>query len=247
MANCSPTGLPLICIFLGLTIQASCSTLVDTVPELAYQIRFKSKKPIFFNAVTIAFNALILLNSCLYLPVYFADRSSCAPLAMFAVVTFQGFLLLFDAFILVKTYSTTRESKIFLILLSLVLLYRLGSTIADFTLTYAEWDDSIQACQFYQNQDTLRHYTIADIMCDVLATAGSVALLISGRVGGMSNLAGQLLIENVVRSGLTLALNVAVVHMASSPDTSIEDLSLAWTVQSYILQQLMNMEHLYSE
>ncbi|KAI8829388.1 hypothetical protein BJ741DRAFT_653030 [Chytriomyces cf. hyalinus JEL632] len=82
-------------------------------------------------------------------------------------------------------------------------------------------------------------------MCDVLATVGSVALLISGRVGGMSNLAGQLLIENVVRSGLTLALNGAVVYVANSPDMCFQDLSLTWMVQNYILQQLMNMEHIH--
>ncbi|KAI8825508.1 hypothetical protein BJ741DRAFT_583911 [Chytriomyces cf. hyalinus JEL632] len=245
MANCSPTGLPLICILLGLTIQASCSTLVDIVPELLHQMRFKSETPIFFNAVTITFNTLLLLNSCLYLPGYFANRSSCTPLAVFAAAIYHGFMLVFDAFILIKTYSTTRENKLFLILLSLALLYRFGSSIVDLILTNAEWDDSAQACLFYQNQDTLRHYTIADIVCDVLATVGSVALLISGRVGGMSNLVGHLLIENVVRSGLTLGLNVAVVYVASSPDMSFEGLSLIWMVQNYFLQQLMNMEHIY--
>ncbi|KAI8829389.1 hypothetical protein BJ741DRAFT_623244 [Chytriomyces cf. hyalinus JEL632] len=246
MANCSPTGLPLLCIILGLTIQATCSTLVDTVPELVHQIRFKSEPRMFFNAVTIAFNALLLVNTCLYLPGYFADRDSCAPMTVVATALYHGFMLVFDVFILVKTYTTTRENKMFLSLLTLVLLYRLGSSIADLILTYAAWDASLQACLFYQNQETLRHYTFADISCDVLATAGSLALLVSGS-GGLSSLVGQLLIENVVRSGLTLALNGAVMYVAHSGAMSFDDLSLTWMIQNYILMQLMNMEHVYKK
>ncbi|KAI8827680.1 hypothetical protein BJ741DRAFT_628998 [Chytriomyces cf. hyalinus JEL632] len=98
--------------------------------------------------------------------------------------------------ILVKSYSTTRENKIFLSFLVLALLYRLESSIADLILTYAEWDDNLQSCLFHQNQAALTHYTFSDIVCDVLATVGSVAVLISGRVGGLSDMAGQLLIEN---------------------------------------------------
>ncbi|KAJ3227438.1 hypothetical protein HDU81_006730 [Chytriomyces hyalinus] len=226
--------------------------LVDIVPELVFQIRSKSGTPMFFNAITIAFNALLLLNSCLYLPGYFADKYRCAPLAIVAATIYHGFMLVFvekqtDAFILIKTYSTTRENKLFLSLLVLALLYRLGSSIVDLIVTYAEWDDSLQACLFRQNQETLRHYTIADIVCDVLATVGSVALLISGRVGGLANLVGQLLIENVVRSGLTLVLNGVVVYLSNSPDMTFEDLSLTWMVQNYILMQLMNMEHIYKK
>ncbi|KAJ3262974.1 hypothetical protein HDU77_011545 [Chytriomyces hyalinus] len=244
MANCSPTGLPLVCIILGLTIQATCSTLVDAVPELVHQIRSKSEPRMFFNAVTIAFNALLLLNTCLYLPGYFADRSSCAPVTVVATALYHGFMLVFDLFILVKTHTTTRENKIFFSLMTAVLLYRLGSSIADLILTYAEWDTSLEACMFHQNQDTMRHYTFADISCDVLATVGSLALLVSGRAGGLSSLVGQLLIENVARSGLTLALNGAVMYVAAM---SFDDLSLTWMIQNYILLQLMNMEHIYKK
>ncbi|TPX67027.1 hypothetical protein CcCBS67573_g07638 [Chytriomyces confervae] len=201
----------------------------------------------FFNAVTIAFNALLLLHTCFYLPGYFADRSSCALMTVVATAFYHGFMLVFDVFILVKTYTTTRENKMFLSLMTMVLLYRLGSSIADLILTYSEWDTSLEACLFHQNQDTMRHYTFADISCDVLATVGSLALLVSGSAGGISSLVGQLLIENVVRSGLTLALNGAVMYVAHSAAMRFDDLSLTWMIQNYILLQLMNMEHVYKK
>ncbi|KAI8825507.1 hypothetical protein BJ741DRAFT_632030 [Chytriomyces cf. hyalinus JEL632] len=214
MANCSPTGLPLLCIILGLMIQATCSTLVDTVPELVHQICSSLEPRMFFNAVTIAFNTLLLLNTCL--------QRQLAPVIVFATALYHGVMLVFDVF-------SRQDVQIFLSLLTLVLLYRLGSSIADLILTYAAWDASPQACLFYQNQETLRHYIFADIACDVLATVGSLALLVSGSAGGLSSSVGQLLIENgdyLVR---------------------FDNLSLTWMIQNYILMHLVNMEHVYKK
>ncbi|TPX74916.1 hypothetical protein CcCBS67573_g03821 [Chytriomyces confervae] len=245
MSCTDATELPLVCVIYGLAIQSGLNTLVTTVPQF-FQSHASPKSPLFLGIVTCAFSLLIMADSSMYIPNHFADERLCSVLYMAEGVFYQGFLLIFDTFILVKTYIITRENKVFLAFMTTALLYRLAAAVADLILSGGVWDDESGACAYSQNGETMFHYAGADLACDVLATAGSLAMLISGKFGGVSDLIGQLSLENVIRSSLTLVLNSVLMYLGQLPTVSFKVLSIAWAIQNTVLLYLMNMEHVYS-
>ncbi|TPX74917.1 hypothetical protein CcCBS67573_g03822 [Chytriomyces confervae] len=113
-------------------------------------------------------------------------------------------------------------------------------------LSGGAWDQETSSCKFTQNGETLFHYAGADLGCDALATAGAVVMLVSGRFEGVADLIGQLSLENVTRSNLTLILSLALMYLAHRPHLSFEVLSAASAIQNTTIIYLMDMEHVYS-
>ncbi|ORY41739.1 hypothetical protein BCR33DRAFT_718860, partial [Rhizoclosmatium globosum] len=84
----------------------------------------------------------------------------------------------FNVFILYKSYIVTDKSQVYLVVAILAFLYRIAWTIADLVWTGGSWDPVANVCNYNYSELAGFHYTIADIICDVVATAGSVTMFL---------------------------------------------------------------------
>ncbi|ORY41742.1 hypothetical protein BCR33DRAFT_739723 [Rhizoclosmatium globosum] len=104
------------------------------------------------------------------------SETTCVPVDFLSNIAWHFYFIVFDVFILYKSYIVTDKNAIYLWIASLSFLYRISWTIPDLMWTGGTWDPATETCIYNYNALTGFHYTIADILCDVVATAGAVTM-----------------------------------------------------------------------
>ncbi|KAJ3070505.1 hypothetical protein HDU98_006496 [Podochytrium sp. JEL0797] len=91
------------------------------------------------------------------------------------------------------------------------------------------------------------HDTIANIICDVVATAGAVTMFLkpANRVLAFKSLWFQLVKENVLRTTISMIVN-PLVMVANKNITDMDLMNLVYTLQNYTYIRLMNLELYFS-
>ncbi|KAI8607649.1 hypothetical protein BC830DRAFT_97498 [Chytriomyces sp. MP71] len=113
----------------------------------------------------------------------FTTQFMCAPVNFLANLCFHFFYVLFDVFILFKSYAVTRFSKAFGYAALLAVLYRIGWGISDLYCSQGQWllplaEHATGTCNFNQNGFTGFNSTVGDLVCDFLATIAAVGMVI---------------------------------------------------------------------
>ncbi|KAI8609049.1 hypothetical protein BC830DRAFT_1152621 [Chytriomyces sp. MP71] len=237
-------ALPITATITGLNMQACAGTLVHEVPALVRAIR--NKQPIFFSSVIVSFNFFILINHFLFLPSVIATETTCVQVNYATTVFYHMSMLVFDAFILAKSWMTTRKNRVFLAISVLLVLYRFSWAVADFVLSTVAWNTDLNACIWNQSPLVNFHYDLADIICDAVATLGSLSMLFVGKSVGINGILQKLVNENALRSMVILIVNAVVMYLTQTL-TDFSSLLLAWYIQDYIIILLMNAELQYKE
>ncbi|KAI8832056.1 hypothetical protein BJ741DRAFT_615150 [Chytriomyces cf. hyalinus JEL632] len=237
MSSSELTGLPLAALVFGLCIDSSFKGLINSVPRFINALR--RREPVFLMGTLVCFNAFALANFFLFLPTYSPTQSNCV----------HAFMIIFDIFILNKSYITARHNKIFLVLAVLSIANRVGWSVADVFLLQISWDEESGFCNYQGSALTGFYYNLADKICDAFATGASMVVLC---MNGLSfhnglDLFTKIAIENAVRSLLALIINVVVMYLVYSHEYAIDGLIIAWGFQDYIYVNLMNMELFYKE
>ncbi|KAJ3062808.1 hypothetical protein HDU98_001340 [Podochytrium sp. JEL0797] len=153
-----------------------------------------------------------------------------------------------NIFVLYKSYVVTGRNRIYGVVATVAFLYRIGWTIADLILTGGSWDPVAQACNYNYNGLTGFHYTIADIACDLVATAGSVAMFLkpANSLLSFQSMWFQLVKENVLRSVVTMLINPFVMYMNLTCKDYLV-MNVVYTVQNYTYVRMMNLEILFKD
>ncbi|KAJ3240682.1 hypothetical protein HDU77_011101 [Chytriomyces hyalinus] len=247
MSSSELTGLPLAALVFGLCIDSSFKGLITSVPRFMSALR--RREPVFLMGTLVFFNAFALANFFLFLPTYSPTHSNCVVGNYFGAVTYHAFMIIFDMFILNKSYITARHNKIFLVLAVLSIANRVGWSAADVFLLQISWVEEGGFCNYQGSALTGFYYNLADTICDAFATGASIIVLCMNGLPFHNgfDLFTKIAIENAVRSLLALIINAVVMYLVYSHEYAVDGLIVAWGFQDYIYVNLMNMELFYKE
>ncbi|KAJ3105922.1 hypothetical protein HK100_003798 [Physocladia obscura] len=150
-------------------------------------------------------------------------------------------------FILYKSVIVMEYNRVYAFGCVIAFFYRIGWTIDDLIKTGGLWDSENLTCSYVANSLAGFHYTIADIVCDVIASIGAVTMFLKpeNRELSLYNLWYYLAKENVLRSVITMIINPFVMW-ANYNTTDYNYLAIAYCVQNYVYIRLMNMEVYWS-
>ncbi|KAI8613458.1 hypothetical protein BC830DRAFT_1170218 [Chytriomyces sp. MP71] len=194
----SITGVPLSCFIYGICAEASFRGMIQSGPELLSHLRGEEPGSAILIATVFIFNMLAFANTAVFIPLLNLNENDCASLNTAGLVTWHAFFIIFDGFVMFKSYVCVRRNLYFKIICIIALLYRIGWTIADLMFTGGTWDSENQACVYAANFQTGLHYTIADIICDALSTVAAVYMMIQNREGlkGITSVFKEVMSEN---------------------------------------------------
>ncbi|KAI8617470.1 hypothetical protein BC830DRAFT_1113390 [Chytriomyces sp. MP71] len=243
----SVTGIPLTALIYGLCIEASFKAILSSAPSLVQKLQ--QKEPVFLISSILLCNLFALINFCLFLVNSVPEKANCETGNLFSTLSYHSFMLVFDAFILYKTYGITRWNKLFFCLALLVWLNRLGWSVADSVLSFALFDVNKHICTFNENPVSSVGYHTADLICDILATIASIYMMLLNRgnlIKDSNNLFVALGKQNMLRSCCVLLVYLIVTYISSS-NFSFDVLRTTWAAQDYVFVNLINVELYYKE
>ncbi|KAI8613457.1 hypothetical protein BC830DRAFT_475144 [Chytriomyces sp. MP71] len=241
------TGFPLNCFIYGICAEASFRGMIQSGPELVLHLRGEEPGSVFLVATLFAFNTFAFLNMAMFLPVQNLLEHDCVSLNKAALFTWHVFMIIFDGFVMFKSYVCVRKNFYYKIICILAFLYRVGLGIADLTVTGGVWNPVNKTCDYETNGLVGFHYTIADIICDVFATVAAVIMLIQNMAGltSAASVFKEVMSENVFRSVFVLVVNAIILYFFLYPN-NLDLVYSAWGMQNYVYICLMNMELSYS-
>ncbi|KAI8607650.1 hypothetical protein BC830DRAFT_1158220 [Chytriomyces sp. MP71] len=246
MASVDVYGLPVTCMILGVCLEASYTSLFHTVPILIDYRQCGKKNPVvmlivLFNSVAIVFVVFEVWSQ-------FGAQETCVPVNFAANLFFHLFYLLFDVFMLYKSYVVTQFNKFFCVFAILSALYRFGWAFGDLYLSQGQWIpastvNATGVCVFNQNPVTGFNSTVADMVADCLATIpAAIAVFRMGSIAStFSEMTMHLFKENVVRTVLIVILNSFVMY-AFATWTNGFFLFILLSIQILVYIKLLNLE-----
>ncbi|KAI9353871.1 hypothetical protein BDR26DRAFT_849377, partial [Obelidium mucronatum] len=207
--------------------------------------RPQRKQPI-LNAILFLFNSLASLNMIL---VVLVVRRAAVVVNFAQNLTIHGYLILFDFFILYKSYIVMRKHPLYLALSILVYSNRLVWGIVDLKWSGGVWDNESATCTFVQFALSGVQVSLADIMVDSVGTLGAVVAFFSSgsHLLPFQSLSHQLLKENVLRTVVILTATSVLMYLNSAMSTLDVRIFFMFSLILDILTiVLMNLE-LYCE
>ncbi|KAI9349567.1 hypothetical protein BDR26DRAFT_628558 [Obelidium mucronatum] len=254
-ATDGPTTLSLIVVplnafLMGICFEACTSALLISGYRL-YQIlaaQTRKESP-FMTLLIVIFNAGAMLSFIMSVVVFLPlTEHNCIGVDWFSNFIWHVYFVTFNIFVLYKSYIVTDRNTVYAVAASLAFLYRIAWTIPDLVWTGGIWDSEKQECNYHFSHLAGFHYTIADIICDVVATAGAVTMFLrpENRSLGFSSLWIQLVKENVIRSVVTLIVNPIVMYMNLAHLDS-DTMTLVYMSQNYVYVRMLNLELYFKE
>ncbi|KAI8612650.1 hypothetical protein BC830DRAFT_544754 [Chytriomyces sp. MP71] len=241
------TGIPLTALIYGLCIETSFKAILSSAPSLVQKLQ--RNEPIFLILSILLCNLFALINFCLFLINSVPEKANCEIGNLLSTLSYHLFMLIFDGFILFKTYAITRWNKMFVWMAFVVWLNRFGWSVADSCLSFASFNVDTRECRFTENSTSSVGYHTADLICDILATIASIYMMWLNRgnlVKDSSSLFVELGRQNLLRSCCVLLVYLIVTFMSSS-SFSFNVLRATWAAQDYVYLNLINVELYYKE
>ncbi|KAJ3295351.1 hypothetical protein HDU79_009405 [Rhizoclosmatium sp. JEL0117] len=239
---------PLNSFLMGICFEACTVAFFKSSKQLIDILQDRTESP-FLTSLIVLFNlgAMIsfIFSILIWIPL---TESTCVPVDWFSVFIWHFYFIVFNIFVLYKSYIVTDKSQVYLVVAILAFFYRIAWTIVDLMWTGGSWDPIAGVCNYYYSEVTGFHYTIADIICDVVATAGSVTMFLKpeNRALEYQSLWFQLMKENVLRSVITLMVNPVVVVM-NNAHLDANTMTLVYTAQNYTYVRMMNLEMYFKD
>ncbi|ORY48204.1 hypothetical protein BCR33DRAFT_714608 [Rhizoclosmatium globosum] len=245
---------PVNFFLMGLCVEVSFAALLDLTPRLVTaisQTRNWKELPVLLIFL-ISINLCLILNNFFDMPAWFPEfmtQDGCVGINFIDNLLWHIFFVLFDTFILWKSWIVTDKNRLYLAACIVAMGFRLSTGILDLVWTTAYWDSQV-GCVYNQSDFSTMLYTAADAVCDAIATLGALTMFLKSDLGGLlsfETLWFRLLKENVFRSGLTLIICSIVMFMSRSPLVPLNILYMSFSAQQYIYIRLANLELHYKD
>ncbi|ORY43446.1 hypothetical protein BCR33DRAFT_717654 [Rhizoclosmatium globosum] len=244
---------PLTAFILGFALENSFQGLilfsVKTYNEKDKKKRLKAVLVLMavFNVISVIYNALFLYS-------FYLDAESCYLADLLIDVVSHSYYVVFDLFMLYKTYAVSGFQTWFIPIAAIGVIHRAVWGVADCILSFGAWNG--HSCAFSQNPVTGIGASAADILCDSVSTVFSVwfcrlrmieCFALPGGVGqNVAKLFVILAQENILRSIIVLIINGIMIWVNSPSFHGNESVVLLmYAIQSYVFSRLLNLEWLW--
>ncbi|KAI8608046.1 hypothetical protein BC830DRAFT_1157001 [Chytriomyces sp. MP71] len=263
---------PITTFIVGCAFENSVSGLISTLVHLLMERRRKRVNIIF--AIMSVFNMLSLVYNSLFLFSFFLGEKGCSGVDLTTNLFSHCYYVVFDFFILFKSWVVSGYNGLFLYIASATILHRVAWALFDLSTSYSEYSSG--SCNFYQNPLSGSGYpliffpyslnlsssyrcSVGDILCDLLSTLGCLyfcrrrlkeALFLTDEdhFSLNSDKFQKLLIvfmqENVLRSIFVLTINILILWCNDATNDPFV-LPLVYAVESYIFARSLNLEFVW--
>ncbi|KAJ3282699.1 hypothetical protein HDU79_009713 [Rhizoclosmatium sp. JEL0117] len=237
----NPAQSAIIIMTFGLTAEVSITGLISTICRSITTTSTNFRSTALFLSV---FNFLTILYNVMLVYDFLAQKSEyvCVNFELYQNVVWHVLVMMFDVFILFKTYYTSRLKKYRVVLaaaITIIVTSRFIWAVYDIATSHGEWN--VKYCSYYQNSISNAGFNITDIICDIFATTVTLIMNWNLLVSQESSLIQVTVIENIVRSVTILSINIAAMYvgmMFVDPFTTW----LVFSVQTYLYTQCMNLD-----
>ncbi|KAJ3251338.1 hypothetical protein HDU77_005961 [Chytriomyces hyalinus] len=220
-------------------MEIACSGLIAAACQF-----YDEEKVSVSSIITIAFNIATVIYASITVWSNLLGEDNCVVGQFLAVFFAQIFYVLFDVFMLMKTYAVSAFSPNVLIGCIAVGLYRVSWAIVDIAKSHGYWDPEERRCAYYQYPVSGIGYNSADIIVDVFSTIVALAYNWKHLKTSISQIRKVLIQENLLRSLIILALNSFEIYAALSW-TNAFDCTMAYQAQNYIYARCVNAETVF--
>ncbi|KAJ3071045.1 hypothetical protein HDU98_005896 [Podochytrium sp. JEL0797] len=229
-------------ILAGLTLEISVSGIVSTVVKLITNPR---------NFWTLAiimtlFNIWSVVYNVLFVWTFFLGPTNCGTGQRAVAVSAHAFYLIFDLFLLCKTYAISENNRVILIIACLIFTNRAVWAVWDIVQSTGIWDSEEVICDYFQFSSTAIGANTADVISNVFCTVAGV-IVNWGLFGkGAKENINVLVQENILRSATVLIVNAIQIN-ATFTCTDSYFAALAFLLQNYVYARCLNAELFWIE
>ncbi|KAJ3073410.1 hypothetical protein HDU98_001594 [Podochytrium sp. JEL0797] len=181
--------------------------------------------------VIIVGNVLTILEVIGFAWSNFTNASTCFLINLLDNLAFHLFIVLFDTFLLYKTWLLTGKSRFFAALAAVVLAYRIAFGIRDVFTSYGAWDDQLCYCAWNSVPNSANLYMSGDVAADLLSSTTTILISVGFWKSDLRNLFRVLVLENAT------AITLWSINQANN-DYSMYTAGL----QAYAFAHLFNLE-----
>ncbi|KAI8607199.1 hypothetical protein BC830DRAFT_188667 [Chytriomyces sp. MP71] len=142
---------PITCFVLGLACENAVSGLVANMVRIAAESDKKKYFSTVFNIITI-FNLLSIVYNSLFLAHYLLNESNCSIMDFVTNIFAQSYYVIFDSFMLYKTWTVSGYNKVFFFIMCIAILNRICWGCVDLKVSSGSWRN--HHCEFRQNPIT---------------------------------------------------------------------------------------------
>ncbi|KAJ3290477.1 hypothetical protein HDU79_003186 [Rhizoclosmatium sp. JEL0117] len=244
--------IPLTTFILGFAVENSISGIILNAVRISSEETRSKKYPFMFIVITV-FNFIATLYNVLFLCHYFLKESNCVWVDFMTNIFSHSYYLMFDGFILFKTWAVTQFCDWFRYPMGIALLHRLTWAIFDLSTSTAVWQESKNHCEFVQNPTSGTGASAADLLCDILATVSCIyfcrqrildCFMLGASMDAFKRLMYILINENVLRSVVVLCAN-SLIMWCTNNLTDGSFVLVFYAIQSYIFVRVINLEFLW--
>ncbi|ORY40777.1 hypothetical protein BCR33DRAFT_767924, partial [Rhizoclosmatium globosum] len=253
-ATDASTIIPLTTFVLGFAVENSISGIISNMVRISVEPDRTKKYPLIFNIITL-FNFIAVVYNVLFLCHYFLKESNCVWVDFMTNIFSHSYYLVFDSFILYKTWTITQYRPIYIPIFTLALLHRFTWALYDLSTSTALWTPQSH-CEFIQNPISGTGASAADILCDTLATLTCLytcrtalkdCFSLGPNMDAFRRLLHVLVNENVVRSAVVLVAHCLIVWCTNTGVGDGSFVLLFYAVLSLVYVWVINLEFLWVE
>ncbi|KAJ3097939.1 hypothetical protein HK100_005220, partial [Physocladia obscura] len=164
----------------GICFDMCFSALSTEIPNFYHRSKSQNGRKKYGTASIffLMFNSSALISLLLTLvsqfSIIFSNRSACVGVNWFSNFIWHCYFVTFNAFILYKSAIVVEFNRVYVAVAVLGFLYRIAWTVVDLVLTQGVWDPVEGTCTYESSAISGYNYTLADILCDVVATVAAV-------------------------------------------------------------------------
>ncbi|ORY47428.1 hypothetical protein BCR33DRAFT_715143, partial [Rhizoclosmatium globosum] len=223
--------------------------LTTTIPAPRILTVLREKKgSLFLWTVLNGFNCAVVLNAVGTMWVLSAAEKSCAAANVLKSFGFHTFMILFDFFMLYKSWAVTEFNAFYGGISALLTLYRFVWAVIDMCWSQGQWNQN--NCWVFVNPTSNLQYTLADVLTDSVATIGAVMMFVKNH-GNIQMLEGQSLWfliarENVLRTTIILSMDLYYLYTIFVP-LGVSEWMILSAAQNLVYSALMNIELVWKD
>ncbi|KAJ3062566.1 hypothetical protein HDU98_001557 [Podochytrium sp. JEL0797] len=233
-------SLPVIlCTFLGgLAFESALRGTARSASQIAHAEDYKNVSA----KLILACNLAILADVLTYQVSNLSQESNCYSSSFAGEALYHVFMVLFDIFLLFKTWMIVEQKTWFMYLSVFLVMNRLAWGAAESYLSYGSWDSIAQSCNWNSDGAVMTGVYVSDMAIDLVSTIAILAGSQKHKSTDFKQLFQVMIKENLIRSTLSLAITCFGLYATWSRQASTVQF-IFYSVQTYIVCHLLNSEY----
>ncbi|TPX50893.1 hypothetical protein CcCBS67573_g10065 [Chytriomyces confervae] len=231
-------------IIVGLVIEISFTGIITILLRLFKKGGSKNfwkvaSLMLFFNVWCIVYMVFFTLS-------FFAAKENCVVINTMSNISSQFFYVTYDLFMLYKTYAVSRNNRVVLYCIFVIVAHRAVWTGWDIAKSTGVYDPETDVCAYYQYPLSGFGYNAADLICDAFCTVVAIGFNCQFLFTSFGKLGEMIVKDNVLRSVLILSVNSYLLYV----NLNVSDLMtilVAYMLQNYMYTRALNAEMFWAE